>query len=144
MSRHSDIFRLLNIQGADAANAISSVLMKHEAFSGPYLCLGPDLVIGYAQNYRASAETGLGKAPAASLEVNTDHWGADHCINSDLVPGVLFANRDVANIPDVSFRDIPFLMINKHMDQSHLKPPSEQTRRGQENIEERLKGLGYL
>lgn len=136
--------KLLRIQGSDGANAVSSVLMKHEAFSGPYLRLGPDLVIGYAQNYRASAETGLGKAPAASLEVNTDHWGADHCIDSDLVPGVLFANRDVANIPDVSFRDIPFLMINRHLDQSHLKPPSEQTRRGQENIEERLKGLGYL
>lgn len=136
--------KLLNLQGPDGANAISSVLLKHEAFSGPYLRLGPDLVVGYAPNYRASAETGLGKAPAQSLEANTDHWGADHCIDSEVVPGVLFANRDVANIPEVSFRDIPFLMINKHLDQSHLKPPSEQTRKGQDNIEERLKGLGYL
>jgi hypothetical protein len=136
--------KLLNLHGSDGKNAVSSVLMKHEAFSGPYLRLGPDLVVGYAPNYRASAETGLGKAPAASLQDNTDHWGADHCIDADVVPGVLFANRDVANIPEVSFRDIPLLMINKHLDQSHLKPPSEQTRQGQGNIEERLKGLGYL
>lgn len=118
--------------------------MKHQAFSGPYLRLGPDLVVGYAPNFRASAETGLGKAPDPVIEANHDHWGADHCIDADAVPGVLFANRDVANIPEVSFRDIPFLMINKHLDQSHLKPPSEQGRQGQGNIEERLKGLGYL
>lgn len=142
--------RLLALCGPDGTAVVSSVLLKHEAFSGPYLRHGPDLVVGYAPNYRASAETGLGKAPIAedgngsALEANRDHWGADHCIDANAVPGVLFANRDVANIPEVSFRDIPFLMINKHLDQSHLKPPSAQSRAGQGDIEERLKGLGYL
>ncbi len=136
--------KLLNLPGPDGKSVISSVLFKHEAFSGPYLRLGPDLVVGYAPNYRVSSETGLGKAPQTTIEVNHDHWGADHCIDPEVVPGVLFANRDVANIPEVSFRDIPLLMIGKHLDQSYLKPPSEQNRQGQENIEERLKGLGYL
>jgi predicted AlkP superfamily phosphohydrolase/phosphomutase len=137
--------QLLNLRGLDHTNAVSSILMKHEAYSsGAYLRLGPDLVVGYAPNYRASAETGLGKAPAHIIEENKDHWGADHCIDPELVPGVIFANRDVANIPEISFRDIPLLMINKNLDQSHLKPPSEQSRAGQGNIEERLKGLGYL
>lgn len=136
--------KLLDLRGPDGERVVSSVLLKHEAFTGPYLRLGPDLVVGYAPNYRASAETGLGKAPAVSIEENHDHWGADHCIDPETVPGVLFANHDVANIPELSFRDIPFLMINKHLDQSHLKPPSEQSHHGQGNIEERLKGLGYL
>src|SRR6266540_2141922 len=136
--------KLLNLLGPDGRSVISSVLFKHEAFSGPYLRLGPDLVVGYAPNYRVSSETGLGKAPQMTIEVNHDHWGADHCIDPEVVPGVLFANRDVANIPEVSFRDIPLLMIGKHLDQSYLKPPSEQNRQGQENIEERLKGLGYM
>lgn len=137
--------KFMDFKGPDGACVVSSVLLKHEAFSqGPYLRLGPDLVVGYAPNYRASAETGLGKAFASTVEVNQDHWGADHCIDPDAVPGVLFANRDVANIPEVSFREIPFLMIDRHLDQSHLKPPSEQARQGQGNIEERLKGLGYL
>ncbi len=136
--------KLLAIRGPDGRNAVSSVLLKHEAFNGgPYLRLGPDLVIGYAPGYRASSDTGLGKSGTEIIEENHDHWGADHCIDPEAVPGVLFANRDVANIPDVSFRDIPLLMINKNLDQSHLKPPSEQNR-GQGNIEERLKGLGYL
>ncbi len=137
--------KLLALRGPDGSNVVSSILLKHEAYnSGPYLRLGPDLVVGYAPNYRASAETGLGKAPEQALEENHDHWGADHCIDPEAVPGVLFANRDVANIPEVSFRDMPLLMINRNLDQSHLKPPSEQSRKGQGNIEERLKGLGYL
>jgi predicted AlkP superfamily phosphohydrolase/phosphomutase len=136
--------RLFALRGPDGEPVVSSVLLKHEVFSGPYSRLGPDLVVGYAPNYRASAETGLGKAPVNSMEENHDHWGADHCIDPEAVPGVLFANHDVANIPELSFRDIPFLMINKHLDQSHLKPPSAQSRQGQGNIEERLKGLGYL
>jgi predicted AlkP superfamily phosphohydrolase/phosphomutase len=135
---------LLGLKGGDGQSAVSSVLLKHEAFSGgPYMRLGPDLVVGYAPNFRASSDTGLGKASNEVIEVNNDHWGADHCIDPEAVPGVLFANRDVANIPEVSFRDIPLLMINKNLDQSHLKPPSEHNR-GQSNIEERLKGLGYL
>jgi hypothetical protein len=36
---------------ATGAQVVSSVLMKHEAFNaGPYLRLGPDLVVGYASN----------------------------------------------------------------------------------------------
>jgi len=142
--------KLLDLKGPDGGQVVSSVLLKHEVFNGPYLRLGPDLVVGCSPNYRISAETGLGKAPMAvggedaSIEANHDHWGADHCIDPLAVPGVLFANRDVANIPEVSFRDIPLLMINKNLDQSHLKPPSQQSHQGQGDIEERLKGLGYL
>jgi hypothetical protein len=100
--------------------------------------------VGYAPGYRASAETGLGKIPAATIEPNTEHWGADHCIESDAVPGVIFANRDLRDFGTISFRDIPFLAIGKHLDQSKLKPPSQATGEGQKDLEERLKGLGYL
>ena len=71
------------------------IRLKHETYSGPYTRFGPDLVVGYAPGYRASAETGLGKVPATRIEPNTDHWGADHCMDSDVVPGVIFANRDL-------------------------------------------------
>jgi hypothetical protein len=123
---------------------IQKVRLKHETFNGPYTRFGPDLVVGYAPGYRASAETGLGKIPAATIEPNTEHWGADHCIESDAVPGVIFANRDLRDFGTISFRDIPFLAIGKHLDQSKLKPPSQATGEGQKDLEERLKGLGYL
>jgi predicted AlkP superfamily phosphohydrolase/phosphomutase len=136
--------KLLDWKTDDGQQVISRVLLKHEAFTGPYARFGPDLVMGYAPGFRASSETGLGKWAASSLEVNLDHWGADHCIDSTKVPGVLFANRDVKNMPGLSFRDIPFLALGKHLDQSYIKPPSQAAGEGQKDLEERLKGLGYL
>jgi predicted AlkP superfamily phosphohydrolase/phosphomutase len=136
--------KLLDWKSTNGETIISRALPKHEAFTGPYSRLGPDLVIGYAPKYRASSDTGLGKIGAASLEANHDHWGADHCIDSNAVPGVLFANRDVKNMPGLSFRDIPFLALGKHLDQSYIKPPSQMGSQGQKDVEERLKGLGYL
>jgi predicted AlkP superfamily phosphohydrolase/phosphomutase len=136
--------RLLNWKTDDGKQIFSRVLLKHEAFTGPYARFGPDLVMGYAPGFRASSETGLGKSAATSLEPNHDHWGADHCIDSEKVPGVLFANRDITNMPGLSFRDIPFLALGKHLDQSYIKPPSQIGAQGQKDLEERLKGLGYL
>jgi len=123
---------------------IQKIRLKHETYSGPYTRFGPDLVVGYAPGYRASAETGLGKIPALVIERNSDHWGADHCMDAEVVPGVIFANRDLRNFGTISFRDIPFLAIGKHLDSSNIKPPSQATGEGQKELEERLKGLGYL
>jgi hypothetical protein len=128
---------------ANREKVVEKVRLKHELYSGPYTRLGPDLIVGYAAGYRSSAETGLGKIPENMMEPNNDHWGADHCMDSDIVPGVIFANRDLRDFGKISFRDIPFLAIGKHLDQSHVKPPS-QTGQGQKDLEERLKGLGYL
>ncbi|HJS17626.1 MAG TPA: alkaline phosphatase family protein [Anaerolineales bacterium] len=123
---------------------IRKVRLKHETFSGPFTRFGPDLVLGYAPGNRASAETGLGKIPATVLEPNTDHWGADHCMDAEVVPGVIFANRDLRDFGALSFRDIPFLAIGRHLDQTHIMPPSQAAGEGQKDVEERLKGLGYL
>jgi predicted AlkP superfamily phosphohydrolase/phosphomutase len=123
---------------------VQKVRLKHETFNGPFTRFGPDLVVGYAPGYRASAETGLGKVPPTALEPNNEHWGADHCIEADAVPGVIFANRNLAEFGGISFRDLPFLAIGKHLDQSQIKPPSQAAGEGQKDVEERLKGLGYL
>jgi predicted AlkP superfamily phosphohydrolase/phosphomutase len=129
---------------ADGQSVVQRVRLKHETYSGPYTRFGPDLVVGYAPGFRASPETGLGKIPTRVLEPNRDHWGADHCMDADAVPGVIFANRDLGDFGDISFRDIPFLAIGKHLDQSHLKPPAQAVGEGQQDLEERMKGLGYL
>ena len=136
--------KLTSWKGAGGEAVIERVRLKHETYNGPYTRLGPDLVVGYAAGYRASSETGLGKVSQALIEENYDHWGADHCVDTDIVPGVIFANRDLQNFGGISFRDIPFLAIGKHLDQSHIKPPSQVSGHGQKDLEERLKGLGYL
>ena len=137
--------KLSALIGPNGQPVVSRALLKHEVFSGPYTRLGPDIVVGYAPGYRASSETGLGKLTSEVVfEQNLDHWGADHCIDAAMVPAVLFANRDLSNMPGLSFRDIPFLTIGKHLDQSYIKPPSKTGTQGQKDLEERLKGLGYL
>jgi predicted AlkP superfamily phosphohydrolase/phosphomutase len=136
--------KLLEWKDESGSPIAQKVRLKHETFNGPFTRFGPDLVVGYAPGNRASAETGLGKIPSLTLEPNNEHWGADHCIEADAVPGVIFANRDLSEFGGISFRDIPFLAIGKHLDQSHIKPPSQAAGEGQKDVEERLKGLGYL
>jgi len=130
--------------GPDRKKVFNRVLLRHEAFSGPLLRYGPDLVLGYAPGYRASSETGLGKWEDTTIVSNTDHWGADHCIDSDAVPGVLFASQGLRDFPNPSFRDIPPMVIGKYLDHSGVTPPTISGGESQEAIEERLKGLGYL
>ncbi len=136
--------RLLDWEDEHGHRVVQRARLKHETYSGPYARLGPDLVVGYAAGYRGSSETGLGKIPATRIETNTDHWGADHSMDADIVPGVIFANRDLRDFGTISFRDIPFLAIGRHLTQSNVKPPSRATGEGQKALEERLKGLGYL
>lgn len=136
--------KLLDWKDSDGQSVVKNARLNHEVFSGPYTRFGPDLVVGYAAGYRSSAETGLGKIPEVAMEANQDHWGADHCMDADVVPGVIFANRDLRDFGKISFRDIPFLAIGKHLDQSHIQPPSQMTGQGQKDLEDRLKGLGYL
>ncbi len=133
-------------KGPDGNAVVQRVYLREEAFNGPWLPHAPDLVVGYAPGYRASAETGLGKWEASCLVSNTDHWHSDHCIDPQAVPGVLFANTGLSNFPHPSFRDIPPLAIDRILD--HGGEPSQRPPRidpeDQKTIEERLKGLGYL
>lgn len=131
-------------KGPDGKAVFGRVLLRHEAFTGPLLRYGPDLVLGYNPGYRASAETGLGKWDGAVVEANKDHWGADHCIDALAVPGVLFASGGLKDFPSPSFRDIPPMVVGKYLDNSKVQPPSAPDGESQGSVEERLKGLGYL
>lgn len=70
----------------------------------------PDLEIGYAPGYRASWQTGLGEVPAVVFEANTDAWIADHCINPERVPGVLFLSRGLL-VPDASLKGLSHAIL---------------------------------
>lgn len=126
-------------------SVVSRVWQQQEAFDGPLAAYGPDLMVGFANGFRASSQTGLGGWEATAVEPNNDHWGADHCMDPDIVPGVLFANIGLSNFPNPSYRDIPALAINAAPDDTASTPPP--TSSGNESeavIEERLKSLGYL
>ena len=134
---------LLQWVGPDSSSVIQNVYTNEEAFSGPLAEYGPDLVVGYAPKYRASSETGLGGWGDKEIVANPDHWEADHCIDSQAVPGVLFSNRGLENFSHPSYLDIPALTIGKELSPRKSAAPVGSDE-DQDALEERLKGLGYL
>ena len=135
---------LLKWKGPDGGTVIQSILTQEEAFQGPLAAYGPDLVIGYSPGYRASAETGLGEWGESDIELNNDHWNADHCFAAEAVPGVLFSNQGLGNLSEPSFADIPSLAIGKILSPADSAPPPSYSDEDQEAVEKRLKDLGYL
>jgi hypothetical protein len=92
-------------EGASGESVIRRVFDGASVYPGADREEAPDLVIGYERGYRASWQTTLGAIPDAWMEPNTQKWSGDHCIDPELVPGVLFANfqpeKDVASIREV-------------------------------------------
>jgi predicted AlkP superfamily phosphohydrolase/phosphomutase len=130
--------------GPDGRTVVQSAPVQGEAFQGPFTPYGPDLLVGYRPGYRASSETGLGQWGDQAIEPNRDHWGADHCFDADAVPGVLFSNQGLKDLPNPYYADIPMLAINKTIAPDDRVVPPTVSDEDQEAIEERLKGLGYL
>ena len=135
---------LLRWRGPDRQPVIQSVWLNEQAFSGALAGYGPDLVIGYSPGYRASPETGLGGWRLSALEPNRSHWGGDHCFDPRSVPGVLFANRDLAGLPHPSYRDLPMLTVDAEPDGHDSGPPPSGQGEDPGLMEERLRSLGYL
>jgi predicted AlkP superfamily phosphohydrolase/phosphomutase len=77
--------------------AILSVYDHKDIYSGPYCENGPDLVIGCNEGYRISWESVTGAQSAHIFEDNRRSWKADHCVDTRLVPGVLFCSHPVAS-----------------------------------------------
>jgi len=91
---------------------IGNVYKSAEVFHGDELANAPDLVIGYHRGYRGSWQTALGAFPEGPLIVpNKDAWGGDHCMCTEEVPGVLFANRKIAKA-DAALLDLPVTVLD--------------------------------
>ncbi|MFK8010923.1 MAG: alkaline phosphatase family protein [Marinicellaceae bacterium] len=87
------ISKLSNLMDTENGEAvISRVFQRSEIYSGDQSANSPDLMVGYHRGYRASWQTVLGEAPKELMTPNTDMWSGDHCIDPELVPGVLFTN----------------------------------------------------
>ncbi|MGE3766386.1 MAG: alkaline phosphatase family protein [Kofleriaceae bacterium] len=60
---------------------------------GPYADQSPDVIVGYHVGWRISWDGARGIAAGDVFSDNTKAWSGDHCIDPELVPGVLIANR---------------------------------------------------
>jgi len=135
---------LLGWQSPNGQSVVNMIQTNQEAFEGAYSQYGPDLVVGYNDGFRASSETGMGEWGSSSILENVDHWGADHCIDPNLVPGVLFSNSNLDNFPNPSYKDIPFLTLGKEIKLDGKISEPTFSNEEQDVLDERLKELGYL
>lgn len=86
-----------------ASHPIRRVIFAEEAMKGPYVEEAPDLLIGYERGYRVSWNSAVGKITGSVFEENNKSWSGDHSIDPDLVPGVLFCNREIrADKPSIA------------------------------------------
>lgn len=73
--------------------AVRGVVTRDQVYSGAYVDEAPDLLVNFAEGYRASWATALGGTPRGQLEDNVKKWAGDHIMDPCLVPGVLFMNH---------------------------------------------------
>jgi predicted AlkP superfamily phosphohydrolase/phosphomutase len=74
---------------------VRRVFRGREAFHGPRVGEGPDLVVGYDVGYGASDQTTLGEVTDEVIEDNRSRWSGNHLMDPAVVPGVVLANRRI-------------------------------------------------
>jgi predicted AlkP superfamily phosphohydrolase/phosphomutase len=97
--------QLLAVRDTDGATVIEQIYPIADVYPDADPTIAPDLLIGYARNYRAGWPTLLGEFSADILEDNRDRWSGDHCIAAHLVPGILLSNKPI-NVDDPDLRDL--------------------------------------
>jgi predicted AlkP superfamily phosphohydrolase/phosphomutase len=83
---------------ATGASAVKGVYVAAKFYRGPYKDNAPDLIVGYQRGYRVAWEAAIGKTTRNVFHANTKPWSGDHCVDPSLVPGILFANRPIADL----------------------------------------------
>lgn len=99
---------------------ISNVFKASEVYSGDWVNNSPDMIIGYNKYYRASWWTAQGATPKDIIGDNKTKWTGDHCIDPDIVPGILFASRKI-NKQGPSLVDLSPTILREF----GITPPSE-------------------
>jgi len=103
---------------------ISRAYVAKDVYQGRYVEEAPEIIVGYNRGYRASWSTPLGRIPKNLVEDNKEKWSGDHCMDPDVIPGILLTNRKskieypalydlTATILDIFDIDKPKEMIGK-------------------------------
>ena len=92
---------------------------SRKAYSGSYLDIGPDIVVGYNRGYRISDEAAFGKFPKGLVQNRKDKWASDHCMDPSVVPGVLLTNRKIKSASPGLWDLAPSILASFGIDTPH-------------------------
>lgn len=110
------------VDPATGRAAITKAFDSRKAYTGPYRENAPDVVVGFGRDYRVSWNSAQGRVTESVFEENTKAWSGDHCVDPELVPGVLFSNWRISGeahaITDVAptLLELFGLKVPPHMD----------------------------
>lgn len=85
---------LKRFRDPDTGRRVVSTVIKPE--QGATASITPDIIVGYARGYRSSDSSAMGNVGSTTVARNEEHWNGDHCMDSTLVPGVVFATEKIA------------------------------------------------
>jgi predicted AlkP superfamily phosphohydrolase/phosphomutase len=103
--------RLKRLRDPKTGNTvIAAVYVPKSEYRSGALPSAPDLIVGYAEGYRASWQAALGGVAERVFEDNTEEWRGDHCMAAHLVPGVLLSNRR-SRLEDPRLEDVTATLL---------------------------------
>lgn len=73
-----------------------TVYDRKDVYRGPYADNGPEFVLGYHNGFRNSWDAATGVVGEAVFENNVKGWSGDHCVDPEIVYGILFSNRKLS------------------------------------------------
>lgn len=74
---------------------ILHAFVGRDIYSGPCLEKAPDIVLGFNRGTRISWNSPMGNFSREIFEDNLEKWSGDHMGASEVVPGILVANRPI-------------------------------------------------
>lgn len=116
--------KLEQVRDDDGSKVIDKVYIVRDLYPNADPSVAPDLLIGYTANYRASWATAEGGIGRGLIEDNKDRWSGDHCIEYQVVPGVLLSNCKIT-AADPELSDLGPAIIQLF----GIRPPEEMVQR---------------
>ena len=97
--------------GPGGPQVVTQPLLREDIYHGPHVDEAPDILVGYARGYRSSWATTTAKVPAGLMEDNDDEWSGDHCMDSNVVPGILLSNKSIRTSVPADLKDLPVSIL---------------------------------
>lgn len=98
--------------------------VTEDVYSGDYVHLAPEIIVGYNRGYRVSWSSPLGRIPDSILEDNTSRWSGDHLMAPEVIPGILLMNKKI-KAPSPALEDLTATILKIF----NIERPQEMTGR---------------
>ncbi|MFG0319224.1 MAG: alkaline phosphatase family protein [Planctomycetota bacterium JB042] len=84
-----------------------------DIYTGEAMAHAPEIVVGFSREVRNDNDSVEGKVPETLIQDNLDAWSGCHLMAAELVPGVLFSNREL-RATDPKLYDLTVMLLKEY------------------------------